>query len=231
MTADLEQGAAGSRPDDAVAAPGAAVAAWRRSWRRTPPPAVPVLADGMLKLMLILLAFFVFLHSRSEISERKVAPILDSLALRFAATASADDPALATLALGADPAAELRRRLFGHLPISAAAVAVPGALVAFDLDEAALFEPGGQAVRRERLVLLHRVAAALAGAAKAPAPLLTVTTAWPDAAGEPVVGRMAALAAIFADTPQAESRLRLGFADLPAGRWRFVIRAGPRDAA
>ena len=191
---------------------------------------MPVLADGMLKLMLILLAFFVFLHNRSEFVERKVAPVLDALALRFAATASDGFPEAGALALRGDPGTLLRRRLLGHLPISAEPAAAPGALFAFDLDAADLFEADGQTVRRERFVLLHRTARAIAAAAEQPL-LLAVTTAWPEGDGEAPARRFAALLAIFADTPLDLEQLRFGFADLPAGSWRFVIRAGMPDAA
>ena len=192
----------------------------------------PVLADGMLKLMLILLAFFVFLHSRSDFAERKVTPILDSLALRFAATIPQDGFAeAAALAMRGDPGAQLRRRLLGHLPISAAAIEVPGALVAFELDETALFEPHGGAVLRERLVLLHRVMAAIAAGTTEQASQLAVTTAWPNGETEQVTSRLGALLATFAQTPAALAQTRLGFADLPPGRWRFVIRSAMPDAA
>jgi hypothetical protein len=213
----------------------ATVAGWRPRWRpghrSGAPPPRPALADGMLKLMLILLAIFVFLHSRSEFAERKVAPILDSLALRFAAATVADELSVAeALAVRGDPVIQLRRRLLGHLPISAAPVALPGALLAFDLDAASLFEGGADAVARERLVLLRRLAVALAaGSAESPT-ALAVTTAWPAGDLASVSGRFAALEALFADTPGAVERLRLGFGDLPADRWRFVIRRGLPDA-
>lgn len=226
--------------DDGMAGPsdrGTAVRAGRWMKRRpglrsgSPPPR-PVLADGMLKLMLILLACFVFLHSRSEFVERKVAPILDSLALRFAATAPADElSAAAALAARGDPLVQLRRRLLGHLPISAAPVQVPGVLLAFDLDESLLFEGDADAVARERLVLLRRITAALAAAAPAPSMELAVTTAWPEDGFTSPVGRFAALETVLADTPVAAARVRLGFGDLPAGHWRFAIRRRLPDAA
>jgi hypothetical protein len=203
----------------------------RRSARTRAPVPMPVLADGMLKLMLILLAFFVFLHNRSEFVERKVTPVLDALALRFAATASDGFPEAGALALRGDPGTLLRRRLLGHLPISAEPTAAPGALFAFDLDEADLFEADGQTVRRERFVLLHRTARAIAAAAAEQASLLAVTTAWPEGDGEAAANRFAAPLALFADTPLDLEHLRFGFADLPAGSWRFVIRAGMPDAA
>lgn len=187
----------------------------------------------MLKLMLILLAFFVFLHSRSEFAERKVTPILDSVALRFAASAPADAfYEAAALALRGDPGTQLRRRLLGHLPISAAAIEVPGGLVAFELDEAALFEPNGGAILRERLVLLHRVAGAIVtGNTMQDTYRLVVTTTWPSDNVERVTGRLAALHAVFAEIPVALAHVRFGFGDVPSGRWRFVIRSAMPDAA
>jgi hypothetical protein len=195
-------------------------------------PGRPVLAEGMLKLMLILLAFFVFLHSRSELSQERVAPILDSLALRFASTVAtgSDDAARAT-ALHLDPGILLRRRVVGHLPISAGEVEVPGALLAFDLDETSLFAPETALIVRDRLVLLHRLAHALDQHEAGPGSVLVVTTGWPDAATPLTAARLRTLEAIFADTTLAASRVRLGVATLPAGIWRFSIRAAHGQAA
>ncbi len=192
----------------------------------------PVLAEGMLKLMLILLAFFVFLHSRSELSQDRVDPILDSLALRFASTvATGSDEAARATALHVDPGIHLRRRVVSHLPISAGEVEVPGALLAFDLDEATLFEPETALIVRDRLVLLHRLAQALSEHEVGRGSVLVVTTGWPDEATTLTATRLRTLESIFADTALATSRVRLGVANLPAGIWRFSIRAGHGHAA
>jgi hypothetical protein len=206
--------------------------AMRARAREDSRPSRPVLADGMLKLMLILLAFFVFLHSRSELSLERSAPILDSLALRFAATietASAD--AARSTALHLDPTTHFRRRLVGHLPISAGPVEVAGALLAFDLVETALFEPASAEIVRDRLVLLHRLAQALGEHEAGQGSQLVITTAWPDADSRLAAARLRTLEAIFADTPLDPSRLRLGLAGLPEGIWRFAIRADHGHAA
>lgn len=188
--------------------------------------AQPAMADGMLKLMLILLAFFIFLHSRSEVSAERVAPILDSLALRFASTVAADDEtASRSTARQFDPRTHIRRRLLGHLPITAGEVEVPGALLAFDLHEAALFAPQSAAIVRDRLVLLHRLAQALGEHEAGRQSVLVVTTRWPDGSASLTAGRLRQLEAIFADTPLEPHRLRLGVATLPDGIWRFAIRA------
>lgn len=179
--------------------------------------------------MLILLAFFVFLHSRSEFAERKVAPILDSLALRFAAAGPWQGAAdAAAVAWRGEPVRQLRRRLLGHLPVSAAIVEVPGALVAFDLAAAALFAADDEAVARDRLVLLHRLAAAVAASGTT----LAVITAWPDDAADLAAStaQFSALLASFDATPLPVAQLRFGFADLPAGSWRFVVREEIPDA-
>ena len=184
------------------------------------------MADGILKLMLILLAFFIFLHSRSELSAERVAPILDSLALRFASTVEADgETASRSTARQFDPRTHIRRRLLGHLPISAGEVEAPGALLAFDLHEAALFAPQSPAIVRDRLVLLHRLAQALGEHEAGRQSVLVVTTSWPEGSVSLAAGRLHQLQAIFADTPLEPHRLRLGVATLPDGIWRFAIRA------
>ncbi len=196
-------------------------------------PAAPsVMAEGMLKLMLILLAFFVFLHSRSEVSAERVAPILDSLALRFAATVEADSEAVArATALQLDPGTQIRRRLVGHLPISAGEIEMPGALLAFELDEAALFLPQTAEIVRERLVLLHRLARALGEDGGGRGHVLVVTTGWPDETLSLTGARLRTLERIFADSALELHRLRLGVGNLPYGTWRFAIRAGEGHAA
>jgi hypothetical protein len=203
-----------------------------RQARRGTVPGRPVLAEGMLKLMLILLAFFVFLHSRSELSQERVAPILDSLALRFASTvATGSEDAARAMALHLDPGIHLRRRVVGHLPISAGEVEVPGALLAFDLDETTLFAPETALIVRDRLVLLHRLAHALGEHEAGRDNVLVVTTDWPEEATTLTAARLRTLEAIFADTALEPSRVRLGVANLPAGIWRFSIRAGHGHAA
>lgn len=198
-----------------------------RRARKGTAPVRPVLAEGMLKLMLILLAFFVFLHSRSELSQERVAPILDSLALRFAATlATGSEDAARATALHLDPGIRLRRRVVGHLPISAGEVEVPGALLAFDLDETSLFAPDSALIVRDRLVLLHRLAHALGEHEAGLGSVLVVTTGWPDEATTLTAARLRTLEGIFADTALATRRVRLGVAKLPAGIWRFSIRTG-----
>lgn len=185
----------------------------------------------MLKLMLILLAFFVLLHSRSEPSLERSAPILDSLALRFAATTEQlGDETLSIAARAFDPATLLRRRLVGHLPISGGPVEVPGALFAFDLDEAALFAPAGAAIVRDRLVLFHRLGSALAEHDAGRASVLVITTTWPAATSTLTAARLRTLEAVFADTALEPARLRLGLSGLPDGIWRFAIRAGDEHA-
>ena len=209
---------------------------WRRArrlrGRAATAPSRPVLAEGMLKLMLILLAFFVFLHSRSEPSLERSAPILDSLALRFAASLELSSGAAASAtALQLDPATYFRRRLVGHLPISAGPVEVPGALLAFELDEAALFAFESSTIVRERLVLLHRLAQALGEHEAGLGSVLVVTTAWPDDDPLLVAARLRTLDAIFAGAPLDPDRLRLGLGRLPAGIWRFAIRLDHEHAA
>jgi len=185
--------------------------------------AVPALADGTLKLMLILLAFFVYLHSRSSFTEERVSPILESLAIRFAGTGT-EGTSFTTTASHIDPAQRLRRRLVGHLPISAAAVEVTGALMAFDLDGATLFDSDPVAVRREQLVLLHRLASALGGSDAGQAAVLTVTTTPPLDLEPWSTTRFAALQRVLAGAGIDTERLRFGFADLHHGLWRFTIR-------
>jgi hypothetical protein len=213
----------------------AALGDWRRCiaarerGRRT--SSYPKGADGMLKLMLILLAFFVLLHSRSEPSLERSEPILDSLALRFAATTEpSGDETVKIAAREFDPATTLRRRLVGHLPISAGPVEVPGALLAFDLDETALFAPEAAAIVRDRLVLLHRLGNALAEPAAGRETVLVITTTWPAATTTLTAARLRTLQAVFADTALEPTRLRLGLSGLPEGTWRFAIRAGDEHA-
>jgi hypothetical protein len=198
---------------------------YRRAARVRRAATVPVLADGTLKLMLILLAFFVYLHSRSSFTEERVSPILESLAIRFAGT-GAEGTAFATAASHLDPAERLRRRLVGHLPISAAAIEVTGALMAFELDGSALFDGDPVAVRREQLVLLHRLASALGRSDAGQGAELTVTTAPSLASEQPSMTRFATLRRVLAAAGIDTERLRFGFADLPTGRWRFTIRLG-----
>jgi hypothetical protein len=186
----------------------------------------------MLKLMLILLAFFVFLVSRSEVAERKVAPILESLALRFAAPVSGDGFAgIAAVASRGDPAVLLRRHVLGHLPVSATPVESSGAIIAFDLPTRSLFEGGRQTIARDRRVLLHRLAEAVAGENAASRSRLVVLTAWPQDDGEAARARFDALQAVLGDASLPVEQLRFGFAHLPADMWRFVIRSEPPDAS
>jgi hypothetical protein len=185
----------------------------------------------MLKLMLILLAFFVFLVSRSEFAERKVAPILDSLALRFAAPVSSDGfVGIASVAPRGDPAALLRRHVLGHLPVSAAPVATSGAIIAFDLPRRSLFAGDQPMIARERRVLLHRLSEAVAGENAVSRPLLIVLTAWPQEDSSVVRAHFGALLAVLGDTSLPVGRLRFGFAHLPPDTWRFVIRSELADA-
>lgn len=192
----------------------------------------PIFADGMLKLMLILLAFFVFLHSRSEPSAQRSAPILDSLALRFASAADPSREAAArAAALDVDPGIQLRRRLVGHLPISAGEVEVPGSLLAFDLHETALFQQDTAEILRVRMVLLRRLADALGESRAGRDKTLVVTTGWPEETTSLTAARLSTLEAVFADATSATRRLELGLATLPAGIWRFSIRAGQDHAS
>lgn len=194
-------------------------------------PGQSAMAHGMLKLMLILLAFFILLHSRSEISAERVVPILDSLALRFASTMDAGgETAARSTARHLDPRIHVRRRLLGHLPISAAEVEIAGALFAFDLHETALFAPQSAEIVRDRLVLLHRLAQALGKHEAGQQSVLVVTTQWPNEAAPLTVARLSKLEATFADTPLELHRVGLGVAPLPDGIWRFAIRAGESHA-
>lgn len=196
------------------------------------PAGRPAMADGMLKLMLILLALFILLHSRSEPSVERAAPILDSLALRFASTAEVEgELAARSTARHIDPRLQLRRRLLGHLPISAAEVEVPGALLAFDLHETALFAPDSTEIARERLVLLHRLAQALDEHETGRQSVLVVTTAWPTETTPRTAARLRRVQGHFADTSLDGERVRLGVASLPDGIWRFAIRAVDDHAA
>lgn len=192
----------------------------------------PAFSDGMLKLMLILLAFFIFLHSRSELSAERAAPILDSLALRFASSVEAGgETAARARARQLDPRTHIRRRLLGHLPITAGEVEVAGALLAFDLHEAALFAAESEEIVRDRLVFIHRLAQALSEHPAGRQSLLVVTTRWPDETTPLTSARFSRLAEIFGDTQLELHRLRLGVAKLPEGIWRFAIRAVDGHAA
>ncbi len=208
---------------DAAAGTGLRRARRRGRARAQPGAAIPALADGTLKLMLILLAFFVYLHSRSSFTEDRVSPILESLAIRFAGT-GAEGAAFTTTADRLDPSLQLRRRLLGHLPISAAPAEVTGALMAFDLDDRALFEPDAAAVRREQLVLLNRLGRALGRSTAGEAAVLTITRAPPPSSGVLATRRLAVLQRVLATAGIDTQRLRFGFADLPARSWRFTIR-------
>jgi hypothetical protein len=214
---------------DATAGTGQRRARRRGRVRAQPGAAIPALADGTLKLMLILLAFFVYLHSRSSFTADRVSPILESLAIRFAGT-GAEGAAFETTANRLDPSLQLRRRLLGHLPISAAPAEVTGALMAFDLDDRALFEPDAAAVRREQLVLLNRLGRALGRSAAGEAAVLTITTAPPPLSGVLATRRLAALQRVLATAGIDTERLRFGFADLPSGSWRFTIRVDDHRA-
>lgn len=184
-----------------------------------------MLGDGMLKLMLILLAFFVFLNSQSEFSAGKAVPILQSLAERFAAVRPPGEEVIPPRgASKLEQRMDLRRRLLGHLPISAAAIAAPGALVTFDLETADLFAGDGAALRHERRVLLNRLASALSDTAIGQANQLVLTTHWPDGPTASVAGRFESLRAGLAAAGLESHRLHFGFADLPAGSWRFSVR-------
>lgn len=183
-------------------------------------------ADGFLKLMLILLAFFVVLYSRSEISATKAGPVLEALADRFAGPpGSADDNESLDGSVRAER--QLRRRLAASLPVQAAARELPGMLIAFELGEADLFEAKPIAVRRERLVLLRRLATSLAARAAGWDTPLVVTTAWPEAVDHSARDRLAALAEVLEANGLAGAGLSLGFAALAPGTWRFAV---PRAA-
>jgi hypothetical protein len=178
--------------------------------------------DGFLKLMLILLAFFVVLYSRSEISATKAGPVLEALADRFAGpSGSAADNEPLDGSVRAEQ--QLRRRLAASLPVQASARELPGMLIAFELGEGDLFASPGNAVRRERLVLLRRLAIALAGRDAAWDTPLVVTTAWPEAVGDPARDRLAALAEVLEANGLAGAALSLGFAALAPGTWRFAV--------
>ncbi len=155
-------------------------------------------------------------------------------------------------AIGIDPGTYLRRQMLGHLPVSAATVEAPGALLAFDFPEAALFGPDGGGVARDRLVLINRLAAALARTDAGKASLLVMTTGWPpaapsltrpsgrDGAAGMAATRFAALQAAFDDAglaAPAQVRLRRASARHLAvrhspGGWPCALKPWcPRRAA
>jgi hypothetical protein len=201
----------------------------RRARRAAAANSTLVLADGTLKLMLILVAFFVYLHSRSSFDENRVAPILESLAVRFAPATGAAGSALEVAAHRIDPATRLRRRLLAHLPVSAASVEVAGALVAFDIAAADLFAGDTDALQRERLVFLHRLGAALAGSDAGRGALLVVSTGAPPEADALSTRRFAAIARVLGDAGATGDRLRYGFNGLAPDLWRFSVRSGDAD--
>jgi len=185
---------------------------------------------------LILLAFSVSLHGRSVPSDERAGPVLHSLAASFAGlptTAGRDDPGPAGEAL--DWPGDLRRRLIGHLPVTASPSAAPGALLGFDLAAANLFDPGDDSVLRDRRVLLHRLAEALETSAAGRRLVLVITTSPAtgsvDHAADPATARrFAALAGALAEAGLALPRLRLGLAALPVDVWRFAIRVDASHA-
>ena len=194
-------------------------------WAASPPGEAAT--DGLLKLMLILLAFFVVLYSRSEVSDSKAGPVLEALVDRFAAPAD-EDAGSETLDGSSRADERLRRRLAASLPVQARAREIPGMLIAFDLDTADLFEESGNAVRRERFVLLRRLATALAERGDGWSAPLRVTTLLPEDAVDTARDRLLALADLLAANGLAQDELHLGFAALPANLWRFAV---PRAAA
>lgn len=197
------------------------------SWTRIDPAPAESPTDGFLKLMLILLAFFVVLYSRSEVSSTKAGPVLEALANRFAAPSgnAAENGLMDGLARAER---ELRRRLAAALPVQASAREQPGMLIAFELHESDLFAPLDDAIRRERLVLLRRLAAALTGRDAAWDTPLLVTTGWPESDDSPATQRLLAVAEVLAANGLAGEALRLGFAPLTPGIWHFAV---PRVAS
>ena len=172
--------------------------------------------------MLILLAFFVVLYSRSEISATKAGPVLEALADRFAAPFdSAAEHGPMDGSIRAEQ--QLRRSLAASLPVQARARELPGMLVAFELAAEDLFADSGDAVRRERLVLLRRLATALAGREATWDAPLVVTTAGPEADADLATQRLAALAEVLEANGLAGAALRLGFAALAPGTWHFAV--------
>ncbi len=194
----------------------------RAAARRAEAASIDVATDGLLKLMLILLAFFVVLYSRSEASAIRAWPVLEALADRFAAPVV--DDAGAEPEDGSSRAEErLRRRLAASLPVQARVRQLPGMLIAFDLDATDLFEDSGSTVRRERLVLLRRLAMELAGRGEGWGSPLTITTLAPERAAGTARERLVALADVLETNGLAVGMLRLGFAELPADAWRFTV--------
>lgn len=193
-------------------------------------------ADGMLKLMLILLAFFVYLHGQSMPSDERAGPVLHSLAARFAGlptTSGSDDAGPAGEAL--DWPGDLRRRLIGHLPVTASSLSAPGVLLGFDLAAANLFDLRDDSVLRDRRVLLHRLAEAIETSAADRRLILVITTTSAtgsvDLVADPVMTkRLAAMADVLATAGLSPPRLRLGLAPLPADVWRFAIRVDASHA-
>ncbi len=201
------------------------------SWTRVDAAPAESPTDGFLKLMLILLAFFVVLYSRSEVSSTKAGPVLEALADRFAApsgSAAENGP----MDGSARAERQLRRQLAAALPVQASARELPGMLIAFVLDERDLFAPSGDTVRRERLVLLRRLATALAGRNATWNTPLMVTTAWPEADDSgSATQRLLALAEVLAANGLAGTALRLGFAPVAPGTWHFAVpRVAGRQA-
>lgn len=193
---------------------------------RLDPAPAELPTDGFLKLMLILLAFFVVLYSRSEISATKAGPVLEALADRFAAPpgSGAESEPLDGSTLAEE---RLRRRLAASLPVQARARRIAGMLIAFDLAAADLFDGAGPAIRRERLVLLNRLATALAERGTAWDTPLLVTTLLPESDAGAARDRLVALAGVLEANGLDGEKLGLGFAALPVGIWRFTV---PRAA-
>ncbi len=192
------------------------------SWARITSTPAESPTDGFLKLMLILLAFFVVLYSRSEVSSTKAGPVLEALADRFAAPsgrAAGNGP----MDGSARAEEQLRRRLAAALPVQATARERPGMLIAFALDETDLFAPAGDAIRRERLVLLRRLATALAGRDAAWNTPLMLTTAWPEADDRSATQRLLAVAEVLAANGLTAEALHLGFAPVAPGTWHFAV--------
>lgn len=207
-----------------------AAAAEAPSWPRLASTPAESPTDGFLKLMLILLAFFVVLYSRSEVSSTKAGPVLEALADRFSApsgSAAGNGPMDGSFRAEE----QLRRRLAAALPVQASARERPGMLIAFELDEGDLFVPAGDAIRRERLVLLRRLAISLAGRDAAWDTPLLVTTAWPESDDKPATQRLLAVAEVLATNGLADEALRLGFAPVAPGTWHFAVpRVASRQA-
>lgn len=197
-----------------------------------------VLVDGMLKLMLILLAFFVYLHGRSEPSAERATSVLHSLAARFAAVPATQGEDLLPAGEALDWSSDLRRRLIGHLPISATPLESPGILTGFDIAEAALFDSPEGSVRREQRVLLHRLAAAVESAGPSQRLILAVTAPaadtsadrGPSSIDEPLARKLGAVAAVLEAAGLSRLHLRLGLEALPSEVWRFSIRMEIADA-